>query len=50
MKKWLKNIKSKWNVTEELKQKDQMKWVQMMNNIKNCVNEIIIKEIIFIDI
>ena len=48
--KMVKEYKIKWNVTEELKQKDQMKWVQMMNNIKNCVNEIIIKEIIFIDI
>ena len=48
--KMVKEYKIKWNVTEELKQKDQMKWVQMMNNIKNCVNENIIKEIIFIDI
>ena len=48
--KMVKEYKIKWNVAEELKQKDQMKWVQMMNNIKNCVNEIIIKEIIFIDI
>lgn len=46
----VEEYKTKWNVTEELKQNDQMKWVQMMNNIKNCVNEIIIKEIIFIDI
>lgn len=46
----VEEYKIKWNVTEELKQKDQVKWVQMMNNIKNCVNEIIIKEIISIDI
>ena len=25
------------NITEELKEHDQMKWVQEMNNIKNCV-------------
>ena len=43
---WLKNIKSKWNVTEELKKKNQIKWVLMMNNINNCVYEIINKEII----
>lgn len=33
------------NVTEELKKQDQMKWVQEMNNIKSCVEEIIISEI-----
>lgn len=27
------------NITEELKEQDQMKWVQEMNNIKNCVEE-----------
>lgn len=32
------------NVTEELKKQDQMKWVQEMNNIKSCVEEIIISE------
>ena len=33
-------------VTEELKKKNQIKWVLMMNNINNCVYEIINKEII----
>ncbi|RHH09292.1 TnpV protein [Coprobacillus sp. AM18-4LB-d2] len=42
----IEEYKIKWNVTEELKQNDQMKWVQMMNNIKSCVDEIINKEII----
>ncbi len=42
----VEEYKTKWNVTEELKQNDQMKWVQMMNNIKSCVDEIINKEII----
>ena len=32
------------NITEELKEQDQMKWVQEMNNIKNCVEEIIWNE------
>ena len=44
--KLVKEYKIKWNVTEELKQKDQMKWVQMMNNINNCVDEIINKGMI----
>ena len=42
----VEEYKIKWNVTEELKQKDQMKWVQMMNNIKNCVDEIVDSQII----
>ena len=33
------------NITEELKEQDQMKWVQEMNNIKSCVETIIWKEI-----
>ena len=34
-------------ITEELKEKDQMKWVQEMNNIQNCVEEIINRKIIY---
>ncbi|NBK96824.1 MAG: TnpV protein [Erysipelotrichia bacterium] len=34
------------NITEELKEKDQMKWIQEMNNIQNCIDEIIRKEVI----
>ena len=42
----VEEYKVKWNVTEELKQKDQMKWVQMMNNIKSCVDEIVYKTLL----
>jgi len=31
-----------------LKEKDQMKWVQEMNNIQNCVEEIINYQIIYV--
>ena len=34
------------NITEELKENDQMKWVQEMNNIQNCIDETIRKEVI----
>lgn len=34
------------NITEELKELDQMKWLQEMNNIKSCAEEIIWNEII----
>ena len=42
----VEEYKTKWNVTEELKQNDQMKWVQMMNNIKSCVDEIVYKTLL----
>lgn len=43
----IEQYKVKRNITEELKEKDQMKWVQEMNNIQNCVEEIINREIIY---
>lgn len=36
-----------WGVTEELKRTDQLKWVGLMNNINQCVKEIIYDEIIY---
>ena len=41
-------MKVKRNITKELKEKDQMKWIQEMNNIQNCVEEVINKQIIHI--
>ena len=43
----VKQMAKKENVNEELKASNQIKWVQMMNNIKNRVEEIIINEIIY---
>ena len=34
-------------VTEDLKATAPMRWVQMMNNIKACAEEIILKEVIY---
>lgn len=34
-------------ITEELKRTDQMKWVGLMNNIRNATVDIAIKEIIY---
>ena len=42
----VEEYKVKWNVTEELKKKNQIKWVQMMNNIKSCVDEIVYKTLL----
>lgn len=44
----VEEYKIKWNVTEELKQKDQMKWVQMMNNIKIKVLKLVKENYIYI--
>ena len=35
-------------ITEQLKADDQIKWVQKMNNIKACVTETVMKELISI--
>lgn len=36
------------NIIEALKEKDQMLWVQEMNNIQHCVDEFIKKEFIYL--
>lgn len=36
------------NVTEQLKAEDQMRWVQMMNNIRNRAEEIVLAELIYV--
>ena len=34
-------------ITEQLKAEDQMEWVGRMNNIRNSVREIVLKEVIY---
>ena len=34
-------------ITEELKARDQMKWVRAVNNIRNAAEEIVLKELIY---
>ena len=34
-------------VTEELKERDQMKWVCMMNNLQNAAEEVVLAELIY---
>ena len=43
----VKEIAEKENINEELKQKDQMKWVGLMNATQNQAQEIILNEIIW---
>lgn len=43
----IKQMAEKENITEELKATDQLKWVGLMNNIKNSAEEIIFEELIY---
>lgn len=42
----IEQYKTSRNITEELKEQDQMSWVQEMNNIRNTIEKIVINEII----
>ena len=44
----IKELAEKENITEELKNNNQMLWIGKMNNIKNRVEEIILKEYIYV--
>ena len=44
----IKQLKSKSNLTEDMKNTDILYWVGMMNNFKNQAEEIIFNEIIYI--
>ena len=44
----MKQYAEKENITEDLKATDQLKWVGLMNNIKHSVEEIILKELIYV--
>lgn len=39
--------KAQRDITESLKEHDQMRWVQEMNNIISCINEVIYHEYIY---
>ena len=41
-----KQMKKDLGVAEELKEKDQMKWVGLMNNIRASAEEIVMTELI----
>ena len=44
----MKQFAKKENITEELKATNQIEWVGKMNAIKNAVEEIIFKELIYV--
>lgn len=43
-----KQMKAGAGITEELKKTDQMKWIGLMNNVKNAAEEIVVKELVFV--
>ena len=40
--------RQKEGVTEQLKATDQMKWVQRMNNIRECIIETVYSDVVFV--
>ena len=44
----IKELAEKENINEELKSNNQMLWIGKMNNLKNRVEEIILKEYIYV--
>lgn len=43
----IRQMAAKKSVTEELKAADPMAWVQRMNNLRACAEEIILKELVY---
>lgn len=44
----IKSLKEQSNLTEEMKNSDQLYWVGIMNNFKNQAEEIVLKELIYV--
>ena len=44
----IEQLKKENNLTEEMKNTDQLYWVSMMNNFKNVAEEIILNELIYV--
>ena len=44
----IKSLKKQSNLTEEMKNTDQLYWVGMMNNFKNQAEEIVLKDLIYV--
>lgn len=43
----MEQLKKQQGITEELKAKNQLAWVQAMNNISNCAREIVLNRIVY---
>ena len=47
MEKLLQKLSKEQGVTEELKAKDQMLWVQLMNNLRQAAEETVLAEVVY---
>ncbi len=43
----IEQMMERWGVTEQLKVKNQMEWVGMINNIRYSAEEVVLKEIVY---
>ncbi len=48
MERLVEQMKAKHGVTEQLKSENQMQWVGMMNNIRHCAEEVVLKDIVYV--
>lgn len=44
----VEQMKAGARITEELKASDQMKWVELMNNVRSAAKGIVIRELIYV--
>lgn len=44
----VEQMKAREGITEELKVTEQMKWVGLMNNVKNAAEEIVLRELVYV--
>ena len=44
----IEQLKKQNNLTEEMKNTDQLYWVGMMNNFRNTAEEIVLNELIYV--
>lgn len=45
---FVEQMKAGAGITEELKAADPMKWVSLMNNLRNAAEEIVLRELIYV--
>ena len=49
MKIMVTSMKKQQGITEDLKARDQLAWVGAMNNIRNAAEEIILRELVYVE-
>ena len=45
----VRQMMERQGITEEFKVRDQMEWVRAVNNIRNAAEEIVLKELVYIE-